>query len=221
VTPPPRVFLLSPASCHGERAQLVFNDRARFPLALAVREPAGATLGEVFTFLSGLYFRGKLHYATAFARPPRAMPGVLVITASEGLRPPQSRVTLEVLRAYKEVPIDADEPRYAEPLRRDVQRLATLLAPHPDAQVVLLGSVASDKYVDVLTPLLGERLVFPADFVGRGDMSRGGLLLRRMREQRELEYVPLAGAVRRGARPPRLPREGRPPAAARARPGRR
>lgn len=204
MTPPPRIFLLSPASCHGERAKLLFNERARFALATAVREPTGATLGEVFSFLSGLYFRGKLHYATAFARPPRAMPGVLVITASEGLRPPQSRVTLGVLRAYADVPIDVDEPRYAEPLRRDVEVLASLLAPHPETEIVLLGSVASDKYADVLTPLLGDRLVFPADFVGRGDMSRGGLLLRCTREQRELGYVPLAGAVRRGQRPPRL-----------------
>jgi hypothetical protein len=193
VTPPPRVFLLSPASCHGERAKLLFNDRARFALATALRTPTGATLGEVFSFLSGLYFRGKLHYATTFARPPRPMPGVLVITASEGLRPPQSRVTLDVLRAYADVPIDADEPRYAEPLRRDALALA-----------MLLGSVASDKYADVLTPLLGDRLVFPADFVGRGDMSRGGLLLRCTRERRELGYVPLAGAIRRGQRPPRL-----------------
>jgi hypothetical protein len=204
VTPPPRVFLLSPASCHGERAKLLFNDRARFALATALRTPTGATLGEVFSFLSGLYFRGKLHYATTFARPPRPMPGVLVITASEGLRPPQSRVTLDVLRAYADVPIDADEPRYAEPLRRDALALATLLAPHPETEIVLLGSVASDKYADVLTPLLGDRLVFPADFVGRGDMSRGGLLLRCTRERRELGYVPLAGAIRRGQRPPRL-----------------
>lgn len=212
---PPRVFLLSPASCHGERARLLFAEHAGFALATAVRTPAGATLGEVFSFLSGLYFRGKLHYATAFARPPCPMPGVLVITASDGLRPPQHRVTLGVLRGWADVPIAAGEARYAGPLRRDVAALAALLAPHPATEVVLLGSVASDKYADVLAPLLGERLLFPADFVGRGDMSRGGLLLRCTREGRELPYVPLAGAVRRGPRPPRLP-----PAAPRV-PGRR
>jgi len=35
-------------------------------------------------------------------------------------------------------------------------------------------------------------------------MSRGGLLLRCVEEARELDDVPLAGAVRRGRRPPRL-----------------
>ncbi|HEV7733839.1 MAG TPA: hypothetical protein VGR62_16840 [Candidatus Binatia bacterium] len=203
MTDVPRVFLLSPASSAGERARLVTRPEARFPLALAVRSAAGAALGEVFSFTSGLYFRGKLHYATAFARPPAPVPGVLVITASRGLRPPQDRVTLDVLQEFAGVPIDAAEPRYAEPLRRDAELLATLLASHPTTQVVLLGSVASDKYVDVLGPVLGDRLMFPSDFVGRGDMSRGGLMLRAARERHELTYVPVAGAVRRGRRPPR------------------
>jgi hypothetical protein len=35
-------------------------------------------------------------------------------------------------------------------------------------------------------------------------MSRGGLLLRCVRDRRELEYVPVLGAVRHGPRPPRL-----------------
>jgi hypothetical protein len=60
--------------------------------------------------------------------------------------------------------------------------------------------------VDVLAPVLGDRLRFPAEFVGRGDMSRGGLLLRCVAEGRELGYIPLAGAARHGPRPPRLPR---------------
>ena len=71
--------------------------------------------------------------------------------------------------------------------------------------MVLLGSVASPKYVDVLTAIFGERLKFPIDFVGRGDMSRGGLLLRQAREGVELPYVPVIGAVLHGARPPKLP----------------
>lgn len=70
--------------------------------------------------------------------------------------------------------------------------------------VVLLGSIATGKYADTLLAVLGERLVFPALFVGRGDMSRGGLLLRAVRDGRELDYVPVAGTVRRGRRPPRL-----------------
>lgn len=81
-----RVFLLSPASCSGERARLVLRGDARFDLALRLRSRDGAALGEVFSFLSGLYFRGKLAYANAFARPPDDMDGVLVITPSRGAR---------------------------------------------------------------------------------------------------------------------------------------
>jgi hypothetical protein len=74
----------------------------------------------------------------------------------------------------------------------------------PETEVVLLGSIATGKYVDLLGRVFGDRLRFPGDFVGRGDMSRGGLLLRCSREGRELEYRPVAGAVRHGARPPKL-----------------
>jgi hypothetical protein len=35
-------------------------------------------------------------------------------------------------------------------------------------------------------------------------MSRGGLMLRAAASGEELDYVPVAGAIRRGARPPRL-----------------
>ena len=72
--------------------------------------------------------------------------------------------------------------------------------------MVLLGSIATGKYVDALLDALGPRLLFPTDFVGRGDMSRGGLLLRSAREGRELDYIPVAGALRRGKRPPKLDR---------------
>ncbi|HEV8347452.1 MAG TPA: hypothetical protein VGQ16_12805, partial [Vicinamibacterales bacterium] len=72
-------------------------------------------------------------------------------------------------------------------------------------EVVLLGSIASRKYVDVLLEIFGDRLRFPVEFVGRGDMSRGGLLLRMAAAGMELEYGPVAGAVLHGARPPKLP----------------
>ena len=98
--------------------------------------------------------------------------------------------------------IDLEDARYHRPLRRDVRRLAAELA--PEGEVVLLGSVATTKYVDPLLEILGERLRFPSEFVGRGDMSRGGLLLRCVRNGRELTYVPVAGAMRRGSRPARL-----------------
>ncbi len=203
MTAPARVFLLSPASCRGERAALLFDPRSRFALAERLRTPAGAPLGEVFSFLSGLYFRGKLTYALTFARPPRRA-GVLVITPGEGLLPPDEPVDRARLERFAAIDIAADDARYRAPLEAAVRRLAAAVGPR--GEVVLLGSIASGKYVDVLAGLLGARLTFPADFVGRGDMSRGGLLLRCAAAGTELPYVPLAGAVRRGPRPPRLPR---------------
>jgi len=190
-----RVFLLSPAHCGGERAQLLFNPRAQFDLARRLRTPEGATLGEVFSFLSGLYFRGKLAYAERFGLP-------LVITTNTGLRPAGDRVTLDMLRSAARVDIKARNPRYRRPLLASAQTVAEHLG--PDGAVTLLGSIASDKYVEALLSVFGERLTFPAEFVGRGDMSRGGLLLRCVRTAQELSYVPVAGAVRHGPRPPRL-----------------
>ena len=196
------VFLLSPASTSGERAALLFREGARFPLAVRVRSPGGAPLGEVFTFLSGLYFRGKLAYAGRFARPPEGLCGAFVITPSEGLRDPREGVTLDRLRAWADVPIRPGERRFVEPLLRDAGALDRLAG--PACRVVLLGSVASARYVEPLVRVFGARLVFPPTFVGRGDMSRGGLLLRCVDEGRELDYAPLAGARRHGPRPPRL-----------------
>jgi hypothetical protein len=220
-----RIFLLSPAHCGGERARLVLNERAAFDLARRVRASPGAPLGEVFSFLSGLYFRGKLTYALAFAQPPAGRAGVYVITPTAGLRPPDEPVDLARLRDFAAVDIESDDPRYREPLDRDARRLARQVG--PDGEVILLGSIATGKYIDPLLAALGDRLLFPADFVGRGDMSRGGLLLRSARAGTELAYVGVRDAIRRGPRPPRLtplrgiavriaapPRVGPPPAAA-------
>jgi hypothetical protein len=69
---------------------------------------------------------------------------------------------------------------------------------------VLLGSVASGKYVDLLLPIFGRQLLFPHHFVGRGDMSRGGLMLRCVAAGLELDYVSIEGSPRHGPRPPRL-----------------
>jgi hypothetical protein len=202
-----RVFLLSPANTAGERMALVLSPRAGFPLALAVRG-AGAPLAEVFQFASGLYFRGKLAYAAAFARPPRGLPGALVIAPGAGLVPPAAVVRAQDLQAFGTVRVDAREPRFRAPLERDARALAERLPRR--AAVVLLGSIASDKYVEPLLAILGPRLLFPAAFVGRGDMSRGGLMLRAARAGVELDYLPVEGAVRHGPRPPRLPRLPRP-----------
>jgi len=196
-----RIFLLSPAHCGGKRAAILLNERATFPLAQRLRSP-GISLGEAFSFLSGLYFRGKLTYAAHFARPPDGQVGVHVITTDRGLLPPDTMIGARDLREFGRIDIRADRPEYLTPLRRDLCRLEQL----DDLEVVLLGSVATGKYVDVLLERLGERLLFPVEFVGRGDMSRGGLLLRAQEAGNELTYQPVAGAIRHGPRPPKLAR---------------
>jgi hypothetical protein len=201
---PRTVFLLSPASLAGERAAMLLRTQAEFPLARAIRTPVGAPFGEVFTFLSGLYFRGKARYAEVFAQPPRGVPGALVITSGEGLVPLDAPVDAARLHA-----IDAQERRYLEPLLRAALELDARCGSR--CRVVLLGSIATGKYVEPLSAAFGARLLFPPDFVGRGDMSRGGLLLRCADAGVELPYAPVVGAVRHGARPARLPPRRRQP----------
>ncbi len=197
-----RIFLLSPAYAGGQRARMIMSERAQFDLARRLRSEDRPTLGEVFTFLSGLYFRGKLAYANVFAQPAPRTSGVLVITPNRGLVPAASPIGIEDLRDFGTVDIDEDDPRYRGPLERDVKKLAKKLT--ADCEVVLLGSVATGKYVDILLTHFGKRLRFPAEFVGRGDMSRGGLLLRSAVDRIELDYISVAGAVRKGKRPPKL-----------------
>jgi hypothetical protein len=197
-----RVFLLSPAFAGGQRARIIMSERAQFDLAQRLRSEKPPTLGEVFTFLSGLYFRGKLAYANAFAPPRRKRSSVLVITPTRGLVPAETTIDLPGLREFAEVDIHENDPRYRAPLERDVRLLAKKLPAR--SEIVLLGSIATAKYVDILLEHFGPRLCFPADFVGRGDMSRGGLLLRSAVDRCELNYIPVAGAVRKGKRPPKL-----------------
>ncbi|MEO8348624.1 MAG: hypothetical protein ABI610_06895, partial [Acidobacteriota bacterium] len=154
-----RIFLLSPAHCGGERARVVLNPRAEFDLARRLRSTEGAPLGDVFSFLSGLYFRGKLAYAQAFAAPPAGVAGVLVITTSEGLRAPEEPATIARLKRFGRVDIDETDRRYRVPLLRDAHALAD--AAGESCEVVLLGSVATGKYVDVLCRVFGDRLLFP------------------------------------------------------------
>lgn len=196
----PRVFLLSPANCAGRRAARLLAEGSELPLALRLRSPEGASLGEAFSFMSGLYFRGKLAYAARFASPPpaRAPLGVLVITPRSGLRAPGERVTVAELRGFAAGDVDPSNGAYRAPLERSAAALCDAVG--GDCEIVLLGSIATGKYVDVLEPVFGPRLVFPSDFVGRGDMSRGALLLRAAASGRELPYVPASGAARRGPR---------------------
>ena len=189
-----RVFLLSPANCRGRRAQQVLSPKAEFPVAARLRAE-GVPIGELFAHMSALYFRGKITYAQRFGRP-------FVITPDEGLVPAARLVTRQVLTRFADAEIHLENPGYRLPLEESARELAR--AAGPDSDFVLLGSVASEKYVQVLTAIFGSRLVFPPSFVGRGDMSRGGLLLRAAAAGEELEYVPVLGAIRRGSRPPRL-----------------
>jgi hypothetical protein len=194
------VFLLSPASCAGKRAQILLRNEAAFDLAQRLRGE-GVTLGEAFAFLSGLYFRGKLSYATAFGAPPAGVEPALIITSNRGLLPAHTIVRHGDLCAFGTVPIDDGNPDYRGPLLQDARALRERA---PGARIVLLGSIASDKYVNVLLEVFGDSLLFPREFVGRGDMSRGGLMLRQVDDGVELEYVPVAGAIRRGGRPAKL-----------------
>ena len=195
-----RVFLLSPANVAGKRAKMLLNPKASFELARRLRTGDGVPLGEAFAFMSGLYFRGKLAYARAFVQAPDGCEGVLIITTNRGLVSADALVTPNELQAYSDVPIDARDERYTQPLLRDAVSLSASCA----CSIVLLGSVASGKYVDHLLPIFGNRLHFPKEFVGRGDMSRGGILLRSVTANRLLTHIPVAGAVRRGSRQPKL-----------------
>jgi len=195
-----RIFLLSPASCSGRRAQLLLRGGAT-PLARALREE-GAALAEVFAFVSALYFRGKIVYARTFARPPVEVAPAWVITSSRGLVDAESRIRLDDLREFGRVPIGIDSGEYRKALEATSLRLAGRIGACSD--VVLLGSIATGKYVEILHDIFGGRLRYPVEFIGRGDMSRGGLMLRHADEGRELEYVPIDDRPRRGARPPKL-----------------
>ena len=145
----------------------------------------GVPVALAFAFMSSLYFRGKIAYALQFG----GVEGTRIITPGFGLVPPDWRLTQERMKVMTKIDVDVTIAKYRKPLERDAKDLAASLS--GDAQVVLLGSVASGKYVDILWPPLGDRLVFPSMFAGLGVMSRGGLLLRAARANRELEYASL------------------------------
>jgi len=201
-----RVFLLSPAFCGGRRAKILLRPNSSVPIARRL-QVGDLTVGEAFAFLSGLYFRGKLAYGRAFGRLAAGALSTLVITPTRGLVHPETPIDAATLLEFAATDVALDDPVYRVPLDRDVTALATRLA--IDQTVVLLGSVATGKYVDALLPSLEDRLMFPSAFVGRGDMSRGALLLRSVASGEELAYEPLrSGVRRRGSRPPRLEPSG-------------
>jgi hypothetical protein len=177
------VFLLSPASLRGVRAQQLESPKARFAAALAYRSREGVPLAEAFTFMSGLYFRGKIAYARHFG----AAGGITrVIAPGVGLVEPEWRLDRRRMTRLRRVEVDPRLDSYVRPLARDLRRL---VRQNSDARFVLLGSIATGKYLDVLAPILGERLHYPRAFEGVGDMSRGAIMLRAVSSGEELDYV--------------------------------
>jgi hypothetical protein len=154
-------------------------------------------LGDVFTFLSGLYFRGKLEYARAFAHSSgEDAGGVYIITMTDGLVSPDARISLADLERYAlcREGAAAAISTLESTARELFQRIGS------DGEVVLLGSVGTGKYTDLLAPIFGERLLFPRDVLHIGQLARGALFLRRARERHELDYIPVAEIIRAGRR---------------------
>lgn len=176
-------FLLSPAHAGGRRANALLDEKATFSLARRLHSE-GAPLGEVFSFVSGLYFRGKLAYASRFGG---AAEQILVITTNRGLLPVNTLLRSDDLRDLGTGDISLRDETYRRTLARDVERLM-------GSRIVFLGSIATRKYLEVLGNALGARLVVPRAFQGMGDMSRGSILLEAARLGQELPYIPAGDA---------------------------
>lgn len=193
-----RIFLLSPANLKGVRGQRLLNSGNHSELGNRLREQ-GVCLAELFSHVSSLYFRGKLAYALFFASPPAGVEGSYVITSCKGLLSPDAVVDIQTAKELASgAEIDVEDDLYRIPLRRDLAALEKALP--EGCQVVLLGSVATGKYVAPLKEVFGPRLLFPSAFLGRGDMSRGSLLLRSVREKKELAYSPARVSIGKGRR---------------------
>ncbi len=180
-----RIFLLSPANVSGIKGQRLLNPTWDSDLALRLRN-SGATLGEVYAFISSLYFRGKLDYAQRFQNPPRGIAGVQIITGA-GLMLPETVITLNDLRRISATAIDEKNSDYRRPLDSDLLRLRARVS--DETEIILLGSVATLKYITPIQAVFGQRLLFPRNFLGLGDMSRGSILLRCCAQDKELEYL--------------------------------
>ena len=189
------IFLLSPADCSGKRAEDLLNPRATFPLARRLHGGEQVTLGEAFSFMSQLYFRGKLAYARAFADPPRGVRGIHVIAPGVGLMEPDAPIRPGALRKMATVPIDPREPRYRDSLESSASELASSL--DGQAEVVFLGSIATSKYLDVLRDPFGTRLRVPRELIGKGTLSRGSILLRSAASDHRLTHVTVDQASER------------------------
>ena len=146
----------APGGCSGRTADPIWRNVSAGP---------ARALGDVFSFLSALYFRGKLAYAQAFSCPPSDCPGIFIVTPTAGLVPHDTLIRLPKLRGFSRVPIHVKNRLYYSSLRRTAKKLASRIG--SDCEVVLLGSLASRKYLEILSPIFGSRLIIPAEFIGR------------------------------------------------------
>ena len=183
---PSRIFLLSPALLGGVRGRRILEGRGPAWLVEALSGGGRVPLGDVHAFISSLYFRGKRAYGRRFG-VRTAGSATLVITPDRGLVPEDEPVDRKALARMAEVKVDPGEPRYRRPLVESARHLVDELGPH--GRVVLLGSLATPKYLDPLGAVLRGRVLVPAAFVGLGDMQRGSLLLRAVEAGEELAYV--------------------------------
>jgi hypothetical protein len=178
-----KIFLLSPASPSGIRAKQMTSTAAQFAVAKMYRSPEGVAIEDAFAFMSALYFRGKIAYARRFAEEGN----IFIIAPGFGLVPAGWKLDPERMKTLRRTKVDVKVPGYRRPLERDARDLSDRLGQGGTA--ILLGSVATGKYVDVLRPIFQHRLRFPASFAGLGDMSRGAIMLRAVRSGEELEYA--------------------------------
>jgi hypothetical protein len=177
------VFLISPANMSGIRGTRLLDEAGKTDVHARLKGE-GVELGKLFTFVSSLYFRGKLAYGNAFGKTSSGRPGVYIITPGAGLISPETRVTQQELRAICRTEIDPNNELFCRPL--DIRRLRETCK---GSRFVLLGSIATPKYIEPLMRALDGDLFYPSAFLGRGDMSRGSLLLNCVRTQVELDYV--------------------------------
>jgi hypothetical protein len=176
------IFLLSPARTTGERGKQLARPGAAFPLARQLQAGEARPLGEIFSFVSGLYFRGKLSYARRFGKKE----AIWVITSNQGLLAADHPITLAEFQSFAEVEIDVKNESYRRPLEIDLVALAR----RRHARFIFLGSLASSKYAAIIGPILGRQTYSPLAFSGLGDMARGALLLRQVKAGQELDYAP-------------------------------
>ena len=171
----------------GIRGQRLLSETGPSELARRLRE-SSAPIGEVYRFISSLYFRGKLEYAEKFQNPPSGVAGVQIITG-HGLMLPQTTISLTELRRISATEIDAGNSDYRRSLDCDLLKLREMSS--GETEIILLGSIATSKYITPIREVFGERFLFPKEFRGLGDMSRGSILLKCCSQGRELAYLPV------------------------------